>query len=79
MTFTPCSIEAHFTPSGMPQPAAIEWRGSRLLVVDTGRRWRAEDGLHLLARVTDGRTFELLYNGVAWRGRLINNDPQRAV
>lgn len=69
------TCDATFTVTGRPQPQAITWQGERLPVQDTGRRWQAEDGLHLLARVRDGRVFELHYNGAAWRGRVRSAPP----
>ncbi|MBN1966372.1 MAG: hypothetical protein JW910_17110 [Anaerolineae bacterium] len=67
--------DAAFTSDGRPQPRTITWRGESLPVHDSGRRWTDGDGLHLLARVEDGRVFELHYNGAAWWGRVISAPP----
>src|SRR5690606_22722673 len=53
----PASVEATWTPDGWPVPSRLTWRGELLDVVDVGRRWKDDDGLHLLARVVDGRVF----------------------
>lgn len=71
MRFRVTEVEAHYTPDGWPVPAHLRWQGVTLRIVDHGRRWRAEDGIHLLVMVEDGRVFELHTNGAAWRAALI--------
>ena len=78
MTFQATEVAATFTPDGWPLPSALTWDGTTLSIVDTGRRWRCDDGVHLLVRVADGRVFELHTNGARWRGRLVSQPPQHA-
>lgn len=72
------TVEARYTPDGWPVPTAMDWEGARLRVLDVGRRWRAEDGIHVLVRVPDGRVFELHTNGAVWRARVISEPPHFA-
>jgi len=72
------SVDATWTPDGWPVPARLTWAGETLSVVDTGRRWKADDGLHLLARVADGRVFELHTNGARWWARVVSAPPGHA-
>lgn len=76
MKFSVTQVEAIFTPEGWPVPTSLRWEGVTLPVVDTGRRWRAKDGIHLLARVPDGRVFELHTNGSLWRAAVIAEPPR---
>ncbi|NLE50462.1 MAG: hypothetical protein GX613_03580 [Chloroflexi bacterium] len=71
-------VQATWTPDGWPIPAQIVWRGAPLAVQDVGRRWKADDGLHLLARVAGGRVFELHTNGAHWWARIVSAPPGRA-
>lgn len=75
MKFSVTEVEATYTPDGWPIPASVRWRGVTLRVIDVGRRWRADDGIHVLVRVTDGRVFELHTNGSLWRAALIAQPP----
>ena len=75
MAWQAITCEATFTADGRPQVQAMTWDGARLPVVDTGRRWTESDGRHLLARVADGRVFELRYNGADWAARLSSQPP----
>jgi hypothetical protein len=72
------SVEATWTPDGWPVPSQIVWRGEPLAVLDVGRRWKTDDGLHLLARVVDGRVFELHTNGARWWARVVSPPQERA-
>lgn len=78
MRFRVTTVEAVFTPDGWPVPRSVTWDGERLPVVDTGRRWRADDGIHVLALVSDGRVFELHTNGSLWRAALVSTPPHFA-
>lgn len=75
---TPCEVEATFTADGQARPRQIVWDNTALNIVETGRRWQDGAGQHILARVQDGRVFELLYNGANWFATLINNPPHFA-
>ncbi len=72
----PCRVEARFTAEGHARPSKIIWEEQELLVTEQGRRWYNEDGQHLLVKVADGRTFELLYNGTYWSGKIVSIPPQ---
>lgn len=74
----PATVEATWTPDGWPVPSRLTWQGDALTVRDIGRRWKADDGLHLLARVLDGRVFELHTNGARWWARVVSAPPDRA-
>jgi hypothetical protein len=74
-SFESCKVEARFTSSGTPQPKIIHWHNESLSVVDEGRHWETEDEYHLLVHVTDGRTFELVYDKMRWRGRVVSHPP----
>ncbi len=76
MKFQVTEVEATFTPDGWPIPRHIWWKGKRLYVVDVGRRWRSEDGIHVLARVEDGRVFELHTNGALWWAAVLSDPPR---
>ena len=70
-----CNVEAKFTSEGRPNPQILTWEGETLLVIEKGRHWADEDGQHMLVKTTDGRTFELVYNGVNWQGKLVSSPP----
>jgi hypothetical protein len=76
--FHPAEVSARYTPDGWPIPASFTWEGATLPVVDLGRRWRDDNGVHLLARVADGRVFELHTNGAQWRAGLVSQPAQFA-
>lgn len=76
MRFRVTVVEVGETVEGWPVPVAVLWDGERLPVVEVGRRWRCADGTHLLARVADGRVFELHTNGSLWRAAVIAEPPQ---
>lgn len=78
MTFRKVEVEATFTPDGWPVPSVLLWEGDLLRILETGRRWKTEDGIHLLARVPDGRVFELRTNGALWWAAVVSNPPHTA-
>ncbi|MBN1681794.1 MAG: hypothetical protein JW966_16055 [Anaerolineae bacterium] len=78
MRFKLTTVEATFTPTGWPVPSSVHWGGERLPVIDVGRRWKADDGIHILVRVPDGRVFELHTNGALWRACVIATPPHFA-
>jgi hypothetical protein len=78
MKFRITQVDATFTPDGWPVPSRLSWGGASLPVIDVGRRWRADDGVHVLARVVDGRVFELHTNGSLWRAAVISEPPHYA-
>ena len=78
MRFRVTEVLATFTPDGWPNPSSLRWDGVTLPVVDAGRRWRSDDGLHVLVRVPDGRVFELHTNGSLWRAAVVSEPPHFA-
>ncbi|HML22745.1 MAG TPA: hypothetical protein PKD09_13935 [Aggregatilinea sp.] len=75
MTGDPVEVEAVWSADGWPQPARVLWHGDLLAVIDVGRRWKDDDGIHLLARLADGRVLELHTNGARWWGRTVSAPP----
>lgn len=71
-------VEAAFSQEGWPVVTALWWNGERLAVVETGRRWFEDEARHLLARVADGRVFEVRTNSVQWWGRIVSEPPHMA-
>lgn len=78
MKFRVTAVQATFTPDGWPIPASLLWEGETLPVLETGRRWKQPDGIHILVRVADGRVFELHTNGSLWRAAVISEPPHYA-
>lgn len=72
----PCEVEATFSQQGDPHPRSLIWEDQKLLITDIGRNWKSADGHHILIRVSDGRVFEVVYNGSQWRGQLHSSPPQ---
>ena len=75
MKFRVTTVDATFLPDGWPVPYSVRWEGADLSVIDVGRRWRAQDGIHLLVRVPDGRVLELHTNGALWRATVLSEPP----
>jgi hypothetical protein len=75
MIYRKTEVEATFTTDGWPIPATMTWDDVTLPIVDVGRRWKDEEGIHILARVPDGRVFELHTNGSLWQASLISKPP----
>ena len=71
--YTPVTVRATFSPDGWPRLEAITWEGESLPVMDSGRRWSADDGRYMLARVADGRVFEVGTNTARWWARLVSS------
>ena len=75
MKFRVITVEAVLASDGWPQPLTLRWQGETLTVTEIGRRWQADNGLHVLVRVTDGRVFELHTNGTLWRAQALAAPP----
>jgi hypothetical protein len=71
----PCEVEATFTQDGAPRPKSILWDNIPCPVESIGRAWTSDAGRHVLARVKDGRVFELAYDGVRWQGKVVSAPP----
>lgn len=78
MRFRVTEVQATFSPDGWPIPSSLRWDGVTLVVIDVGRRWRSEDGIHVLVRAADGRVFELHTNGALWRAAVVSEPPHFA-
>jgi hypothetical protein len=78
MSFSVTTVEAYYTPDGWPVPSTLRWNNITLRIVDHGRRWRNDDGIHLLVMVEDGRVFELHTNGSLWRAKVVSDPGQFA-
>ncbi len=55
-------VLARFDAQGKVTPLRFNWQGQEFEIESTGRRWRAEDGLHILVMTPGGRMFELLFS-----------------
>jgi hypothetical protein len=75
MRFHVTEVQASYTPDGWPIPSSVLWNGETLPVIDVGRRWRSDDGIHILVRVPDNRVFELHTNGSLWRAAVVSEPP----
>lgn len=76
MSFESVEVEATYSPDGWPTPSRLLWRGDLLPVLDVGRRWKEDDGIHLLARLPGGRVLELHTNGARWWARAVSEPPE---
>jgi len=74
----PIEVTAHFDPQGTITPLEFTWKGSKLRVESTGRRWTDEAGLHILVMVAGGRIYELSYRSGEGRWFLQRVKPERA-
>ena len=57
----PVEVTARYDTNGKVTPLRFNWQGRDYMVEGTGRRWQAEDGLHLLVMAAGERVFELLF------------------
>jgi hypothetical protein len=78
MSFQLVEVEATYTSDGWPVPSSLTWEGDKLAVVEAGRRWKTEDGIHLMIRAADGRVFELHTNGSLWWATVVSSPPYMA-
>ena len=70
-------ITARFDQQGTITPLKFTWKGSSQRVVSTGRRWEDESGLHILAMVSSGRIYELIYKSKEGRWYIGRAEPDR--
>ncbi|MGQ9850103.1 MAG: hypothetical protein ACUVSU_08655 [Aggregatilineaceae bacterium] len=73
--FHTAEVEATFTPNGWPLPHSLRWEEETLPVIELGRHWRAEERVHVLVLVSDGRVFELVTDGSQWWAALVSVPP----
>ena len=57
----PIEVTVRFDEQGTLTPLYFTWKGSVHRVEATGRRWVDTHGQHILAMVTHGRIYELIY------------------
>ena len=57
----PVEVTARYDMDGKVTPLRFSWQGRDYMVEGTGRRWQADDGLHLLVMAAGERVFELLF------------------
>jgi hypothetical protein len=70
-------VTARFEKDGKIIPLSFVWHGHRYTVDNTGRRWQAEDGLHMLTMTASGRMFELVFLAGENRWLLGSLEPNR--
>ena len=68
-------ITVRYDQDGQPDPLSFTWQGLLHRVDHTGRRWVAEDGVHVLVMDLSGRIFELLWARPEGRWYLVNASP----
>ena len=61
-------VTAHFDTQGHITPLTFVWKGRSYRVEDTGRRWEAKDGRHILVMVSGNRAFHIIFdvNSCIW-------------
>jgi hypothetical protein len=55
-------VTAYFDIQGNITPLNFVWNGSTFRVEDTGRRWEAKSGRHMLVMVAGERVFHLMFD-----------------
>jgi hypothetical protein len=69
------TVELAHTSQHQPRPRSFHWHGTRLIIVDIGRRWQQDGAYHLLVRTADHRVFELRQRATDWQARLHHHPP----
>jgi hypothetical protein len=54
-------VTAEFDSQGRVTPLSFKWRSRSYHVTSTGRRWRAEDGYHVLIMTAGDKVFHLCF------------------
>ena len=57
----PVEVTARFDIDGKVTPLRFSWNGREYPIEGAGRRWQAEDGLHILVMAAGEQVFELLF------------------
>jgi hypothetical protein len=70
-------VTARFDADGEIHPLRLRWQGRAYQVQAAGRRWQAEDGLHLLVIASSGQAFELLFDPLQGRWYLAQMPSDR--
>jgi hypothetical protein len=76
MELDPVEVTARFDREGRVTPLRFTWQGRDYPVEGAGRRWKAEDGLHILVMAAGERVFELLFDPA--QGRWFIKSPHSA-
>jgi len=71
-------VTAHFDIHGNISPLNFVWNRSTFRIEDTGRRWEAKGGKHMLVMTADNRVFHLMYefNTCTWKLVLSHISPK---
>ena len=72
-------VTAHFDSEGRITPLTFVWKGRSYRIEDTGRRWEAKDGIHILVMVTGNRAFHLIFDNISVIWKLIRSSEQPTV
>lgn len=72
-------VTAYFDIQGNITPLNFVWNGSTFRVEDTGRRWEAKGGRHMLVMIAGERVFHLMFdlNACTWNLVHSNINPQK--
>ena len=70
-------LTARFDETGKIHPLSLRWQGREYRVETAGRRWQAEDGLHILLITSTGQAFEVLFHVVEGRWYLVQVPSNR--
>ena len=70
-------VTARFDSKGAIHPIQLRWHGRKYLVEAAGRRWQAQDGLHILVLTPTGKAFELCFNGAEGRWYMVQTPSER--
>ena len=72
-------VTAYFDIHGKITPLNFVWNGSTFRVEDTGRRWEAKGGRHMLVMIAGERVFHLMFdsNTCTWNLVQSNTRPSK--
>lgn len=72
-------VNARFDANGHVRPVSLQVDGQTIPVDSTGRRWQADDGLHILTMLPGGRVVELVFRAQEMKWYLRSLGPHRRV
>ncbi|HVN55851.1 MAG TPA: CinA family protein [Anaerolineaceae bacterium] len=61
-TMETIQVQARWDPEGRAEPSRFTWNGQEWRVDSTGRRWKDDQGEHILCMTAQGQVFELVYH-----------------
>lgn len=70
-------VNARFDANGHVRPISLQVDGQNIPVESTGRRWQADDGLHILTMLPGGRVVELVFRAQEMKWYLRSLGPNR--